>query len=96
MTDARGKLDAAKNAAEATYNDAAQKAQATYADAKAKAAGAAHAVEAETQSWGQWLGSWFGYGKAKTQKTAEQAKSDAAAKVAEGADKVEKEASKRA
>ena len=66
-------------------------AEATYADAKHKATDAVHKVEAETQSWGQWAGSWFGYGKAKT----EQAKSDVAGKVAEGAGKVEQEAQKR-
>lgn len=80
-----------KTAATSTYNDAARKAEATYVDAKSKATDAAHKVEAETQSWGQWVGSWFGYGKVK----AEQAKSDAAGKVAEGAREVEKEAQKR-
>lgn len=81
-----------KNAAAASYNDAAHKAESTYTDAKTKVVDAAHKVEAESQSWGQWLGSWVGYGKAKK----EEAKSDAAGKVAEGAGKVEQEAQKRA
>ncbi|EKM54180.1 uncharacterized protein PHACADRAFT_257843 [Phanerochaete carnosa HHB-10118-sp] len=86
--------DSARNAAAATVNDATRKAEATYDEARKKAADAAHKVEAETQSWGQWLGSWFGYGKAKTEKTAEDAKREAARQVAAGADRVENAADK--
>lgn len=68
----------------------------TYADAKHKAEDAVHQAEATTQSWGSWLGSWFGYGKAKTQAKADEAKREGAQKVADGAAKVEKEAQKRA
>ena len=42
-------------------------------------------------SWGQWLWSWFGYSQHK----AEEVKREGAAKVAEGARKVESEAGKR-
>ncbi|GJE97718.1 hypothetical protein PsYK624_139390 [Phanerochaete sordida] len=105
--DIRGKLDAvkaqtaqtydsAKNAAASTVNDATRRAEATYGDAKRAAADAAHKVEAESQSWGQWLGSWVGYGKAKTAEAADDAKRDVAQKVAAGAGKVEAEANKRA
>lgn len=48
-------------------------------------------MDETTQSWGQWLGSWFGYGKKK----AEEGKKEGAEKVAEGARKVELEADKR-
>lgn len=103
--DVRGKLesarrqtvqtyDSAKNAAASGVNDATRRAEATYDEAKKAAADAAHKVEAETQSWGQWVGSWFGYGKAKTEKTAEDAKREAARQVASGADKVESTAGK--
>ncbi|KAI0930698.1 hypothetical protein AcW1_003655 [Taiwanofungus camphoratus] len=73
-----------------------------YDAAKAKVEGALHETEtnakaaydkasAETQSWGAWLGSWFGYGRSK----ADEAKREGAGAVAEGAAKVEKEAGKR-
>lgn len=78
------KYDAAKSSAKDTYNQAASKVGGTYEGAKVKA----HETE---QSWSQWFGSWFGYSKSK----AEDAKSESALKVAEGAHTVEKEASKR-
>lgn len=89
-------VEQAKQAASHTYNDAARKAEETYDEAKRKASEAVHKAEAETQSWGQWLGSWFGYGKTKVDQTAEDLKRDAAQKVAQGAGKVESEANKRA
>ena len=66
------------------------------------AAGATHKVEEtydeaarnarkEAQTWNQWFWSWFGYSQHK----AEDAKREAAAKVAEGARKIETEAGKR-
>ncbi|KAI1796363.1 hypothetical protein LXA43DRAFT_969848 [Ganoderma leucocontextum] len=66
------------------------------------AAGATHKVEErydeaakkakeEAETWNQWLWSWFGYSQHK----AEETKREAAAKVAEGARKVENEAGKR-
>ena len=74
-----------------------------YDDAKAAVSDAAHKVErkyeqaagktkAEAQSWNQWFWSWFGYGKQR----AEDAKREGAQAIADGAQKVEKEASKRA
>ncbi|KAL4252657.1 hypothetical protein ABKN59_005320 [Abortiporus biennis] len=81
-----------KNAATATYRDAANKTEQAYADARNKAAETAHKVEATTtETWGEWFGSWFGYGKKK----ADETKREGAAQVAEGARKVEKEAEKR-
>ena len=73
----------------AAYNGTKDAAKHTYDDA-------AHKAEQTKQSWGSWLGSWFGYGSSKAKETAEDAKSKTAARVAEGAEKVEKEAQKRA
>lgn len=93
--DARGAVtkqyDAAKASATDAYNataakvgDAENAAKATYDDAK-------HKAQETQQSWGAWLGSWVGYGKSKAQ----EAESRAAADVAAGAAKVQREAEKR-
>lgn len=52
---------------------------------------AARKAKEEAQTWNQWLWSWFGYSQHK----AEEVKREGAAKVAEGARKVESEAGKR-
>ncbi|TCD67083.1 hypothetical protein EIP91_000596 [Steccherinum ochraceum] len=77
-------LSSYKASAEQKLHDASSKAEQTYSDAK-------HKVDETTQSWGEWVGSWFGYGKQK----ADETKKEGAGKVAEGARKVEKEAEKR-
>ncbi|TFY61783.1 hypothetical protein EVJ58_g4296 [Rhodofomes roseus] len=74
----------AYNATAAKVGDAEAAAKATYADAKQKA-------NETKQSWGQWFGSWVGYGKSKAQ----EAESKSATDVAAGAAKVQREAEKR-
>lgn len=80
--------DAAMTSVGNTYTAAAH----TVEEAEARAKAAAEGAKQATQSWGAWLGSWFGYGKSKVDET----KREAAAQVASGASKVEKEAEKRA
>ena len=89
MSDARNTAVRQYDNAKATVVDAThkveQKAAQTYDAAAAK-------TKAEAQSWNQWFWSWFGYGKQK----AEDAKREGAQAIADGAQKVEKEANKRA
>ncbi|KAH9941035.1 hypothetical protein B0H21DRAFT_558960 [Amylocystis lapponica] len=83
--------DAAKASAASTYNAAAGKVEGAAHDAAQKAEKTYAEAAETTQSWGAWFGSWFGYGKGK----AEDAKREGAAKVADGAGEVKKEAEKR-
>ncbi|KAI0645475.1 hypothetical protein C8Q79DRAFT_910788 [Trametes meyenii] len=98
---AKDKLTSARDQAAATAADARDTAVRQYDHAKAAVSDAAHKVEhqyedavqktkAEAQSWNGWFWSWFGYG----QKKADDVKREGAQKVADGAQKIEKEAGK--
>lgn len=93
--DARGAVtkqyDAAKASAADAYNATAAKVGDAEAVAKATYDDAKHKAQETQQSWGAWLGSWFGYGKSKAQ----EAQSRTAVDVAAGAAKVQREAEKR-
>lgn len=88
--DAQSTIDSYKTAAKDTYAGAAHTAERTYGDARDAAADAVHKAEDTAEGWGAWLGSWFGYGKAK----AVDVKKQGAQKVVDGAQQVEKEAGK--
>ena len=99
---AQDKLAHARAEAGKTADEARTAAVHQYERAVETAAGATHKVEEtydeaakkarkEAQTWNQWFWSWFGYSQHK----AEDAKREAAAKVAEGARKIETEAGKR-
>ena len=69
---------------EQTYTDVKDAAIHKYQDA-------AHRVDETKESWSQWFGSWFGYGKSK----AEEVKRGGAESIANVAAQVENEAKKR-
>lgn len=83
--------DAAKSSVSNTYSSAAGKVEGAAHDVVQKAEKTYADAAQTTNSWGAWFGSWFGYGQSK----ADEAKREGAAKVAEGAGEVKKEAEKR-
>ncbi|PIL34120.1 hypothetical protein GSI_03831 [Ganoderma sinense ZZ0214-1] len=98
----KDKLAHARAEAGKTAEEARNAAVRQYERVVETAAGATHKVEEtydeaakkakeEALTWNQWLWSWFGY----SQRKAEDAKREAAAKVADVAHKVESEAGKR-